>query len=64
MELLELLKVRQINLPVIVLTNDPDVRLAVAAMRHKVADYLLKPVVERELLVRVRTVLRNPAVQA
>ena len=58
LELLTALRERRIGMPLIILTSDPDVGGAVAALHHKVSDYLLKPVVERELVTRVRDALR------
>jgi FixJ family two-component response regulator len=50
---------RQQNLavPVIILTGLSDVATAVKAMRSSVADYLVKPYVERDLVNRLRSVL-------
>lgn len=59
MELLAALRQRRIGMPLIILTSDPDVSGAVAALHHKVSDYLLKPVVERDLVTRVRDALRK-----
>ena len=57
LELLKKVKARQANLPVIILTDDPDVSRAVKALRHKASDYMMKPVVDRELANRIRGVL-------
>ena len=57
LELLKKVKEQQANLPVIILTDDPDVSRAVKALRHKASDYLMKPVVDRELANRIQGVL-------
>lgn len=57
LELLKKVKEQQANLPVIILTDDPDVSRAVKALRHKASDYMMKPVVDRELANRIRGVL-------
>ncbi len=51
------LRERRITLPFIILTSDPDVSRAVTALHHKVNDYVVKPVVERDLMMRVRDAL-------
>jgi len=58
-ELLTELRNRNSWLPLIILTDNPDVRLAVTALHHKVSDYLVKPVVERELIKSIRTAMRG-----
>lgn len=62
LELLKKVKAQQANLPVIILTDDPDVSRAVKALRHKAADYMMKPVVDRELANRLRGVLNRATV--
>jgi len=57
LELLKKIKKQRANLPVIILTDDPDVSRAVKALRHKASDYMMKPVVDRELANRIRSVL-------
>lgn len=57
LELLKKIKKRRANLPVIILTDDPDVSRAVKALRHKASDYMMKPVVDRELANRIQGVL-------
>ena len=51
------------HLPVIILTGQRDVSMAVLAMRRNVSDYLVKPFVERDLINRVRNVLSAPRVR-
>jgi FixJ family two-component response regulator len=58
-ELFAALRERRIGLPFIILTGDPDITRAVDALRSKVADYVVKPVVERDLIARVRGALRT-----
>jgi len=53
------LQERGVGLPFIILTSDSDVRRAVGALHRKVADYIVKPVVERILIRRVRDALRK-----
>lgn len=53
------LRERRIGLPFIILTSDSDVTRAVGALHRKVSDYMVKPVVERDLIVRVRDALRT-----
>ena len=60
LELLRLLHVRNSRLPLVILTSDPDVGRAVTALHNKVSDYLVKPVIERELITRIKTALREP----
>lgn len=57
LELLKKIKQRRANLPVIILTDDPDISRAVKALRHKASDYMIKPVVDRELANRIQGVL-------
>ena len=49
------------RMPVIILTATGDVATAVRAMRGNVADYLVKPYVERDLIKRLQSVLRRHA---
>jgi FixJ family two-component response regulator len=56
-DLVRSLRDRAIRVPVIVLTGQADVSTAVNALRNDVADFLLKPVIERDLLRRVETAL-------
>lgn len=58
-ELHAALRERRIGLPFIILTGDPDITRAVEALRKKVSDYVAKPAVERDLIVRVRDALRT-----
>ena len=57
LELLRSLRNQKMNVPVIILTADSDVSGAVAALRDKASDYLVKPFVERDLVSRVRAAL-------
>jgi two-component system response regulator FixJ len=59
LELLMKIKAQRASLPVIILTDDPDVSRAVLALRHKASDYMMKPVVERELAKRLQGVLNR-----
>lgn len=57
LDLVRSLRGRAIPIPVIMLAAEADVSTAVHALRNDVADFLLKPVMERDLLRRVETVL-------
>lgn len=57
LELTARLRERNCSVPVIILTRLSDVATAVKAMRSTVADYLVKPYVERDLVNRLRSVL-------
>jgi len=59
LELYAALRERRVGLPFIILTGDPDITRAVDALRSKVSDYVVKPVVERDLIARVRDALRT-----
>ncbi len=59
LELLTALRERNSRLPMIILTGDPDVSQAVAALQKKVSDYLVKPVIERDLIQRIKVALRS-----
>jgi FixJ family two-component response regulator len=59
LDLYSSLRERHVGLPFIILTNDSDVTRAVSALRRKVSDYVVKPVVERDLITRVRDALRT-----
>ena len=59
LDLYTALRERHVGLPFIILTGDSDVTRAVSALRHKVSDYVVKPVVERDLITRVRDALRT-----
>ena len=58
--LLQQLRQRNAGLPFIMLTAETDLAAAVSALHNKVSDYLVKPVVERELVQRIKAVLRGP----
>ena len=62
LQLLKSVKKYRANLPVIILTDDPDVSRAVKALRHKASDYMMKPVVDRELANRIQGVLSRTIV--
>ena len=57
LDLSQHLRERDLSFPVIILTRDSDVATAVNAMRSNVADYLVKPVIERDLINRLRAAL-------
>lgn len=57
LELVRNLRDRAIRTPVIMLTAQADVSTAVHALRNDVADFLLKPVIERDLLRRLEIAL-------
>ena len=59
LELLTALRERNSRLPLIILTGDPDVSHAVTALHNKVSDYLVKPVIERELIKRIKVALQG-----
>lgn len=56
-ELVRSLRDRAIRTPFIVLTAQADVPTAVHALRNDVTDFLLKPIIERDLMRRVETAL-------
>lgn len=59
LELLQKLRARRVGTPVIIVTGDTDVSLAVRAIQSSVADYLAKPLVERQLVNRVRALMHQ-----
>lgn len=59
LELLDKLRTQNASVPFIILTADPEVKLAVTAFHHNVSDYLMKPVVERELTNAVAMALQT-----
>lgn len=59
LEILQELKARDPNLPVVMMTAVKTVRSAVAAMKLGAADYLTKPFQEEELLAIIRSVLEK-----
>jgi FixJ family two-component response regulator len=59
-EMLSVLEEQGCSLPVIILTWDADVSRAVEALRGSVADYLVKPLVERKIINRLRSILNEP----
>ena len=56
-DLTRCLRSRDRLMPVIIVTRHSDVAAAVGALRASVSDYLMKPVVERDLINRLRAVL-------
>lgn len=56
-EMTRSLRSRDCLAPVIVLTGEDDVALAVEALRSSVADYLTRPFAERDLINRLRVAL-------
>jgi two-component system response regulator FixJ len=57
LELLQQLKDRQVELPVIFITGHENLSTAVEACRMRVADYLVKPFIGKTLVERLRTAL-------
>jgi DNA-binding response OmpR family regulator len=62
LDLVRTLRERNQALPVIILTRDTNVSRAVEAFRVSVADYLIKPYVERKLVNRVRSALNQAGI--
>ncbi len=62
LELLTALRERNSELSLIILTGDPEVSHAVTALHQKVSDYLVKPVIERELIKKIKAALGMPKV--
>ena len=61
--LLDRLKDRRVELPVIFITGDENLSTAVQAFRMQVADYLVKPFVTKALVSRLRNVLDKHSTQ-
>jgi two-component system response regulator FixJ len=59
LELLQKLRGMDNELPFIIITNDPDISRAVEVVRHKASDYIVKPVVDRELARRIESVFNR-----
>ena len=57
LELTQEMRERGLSMPILILTRHSDVATAVTALRSSVADYLMKPFIERDLVNRVRAVL-------
>lgn len=57
LDLISRFRKENLRVPVMILTSLGDVATAVRAMRARVADYLLKPYVERDLINRLRIAL-------
>lgn len=57
LDLISRFRTENLRVPVMILTRLGDVATAVRAMRARVADYLLKPYVERDLINRLRIAL-------
>jgi two-component system, chemotaxis family, chemotaxis protein CheY len=51
------------NIPVVILTAYPDVELAVFLMRQGVLDFLVKPVLQDELLTVVKRAVDHSAMR-
>ena len=47
------------NLPFVMLAGDADISVALTALHTRVSDYIVKPIVERDLVRRIQTVLRT-----
>ena len=58
-EVLRLLKSREVQIPTIVIAANSDVRTAVLAMRTGAVDFLVLPLVERVLFQKVKNILIN-----
>lgn len=56
--LLNTLRATNQTLPFVMLAGDADIGVAVTALHNKVSDYIVKPIVERDLVRRIQTVLR------
>ncbi len=63
-ELMESLRARAPDVPVILLASDGDVAAAVAAMRAGALDFIEKPHVDRLIVWRVRHLLESDALGA
>lgn len=61
LDVLEEMRNRELNIPVIIMTSFNDVRTAVRAMRQGVFDYITKPVNPDELLMVLNEALNNKA---
>ncbi len=61
--LLNRLKDREIELPIIFITGHENLSTAVEACRMRVADYLVKPFVSKALVGRLRNVLEEHSVR-
>ena len=61
LELLRFLREQFPEVPVMVVTGHPSLPTAIASLRLRITDYLLKPVKYEELLEAVRRVLPTPA---
>ena len=57
LELLRHARTKQPNLPIIVMTGEPELRTAVEALRLQACDYLVKPLDPRALRVRVESAI-------
>lgn len=57
LDLISRFRKENLRVPIMILTRLGDVATAVRAMRARVADYLLKPYVERDLINRLRIAL-------
>ncbi len=61
LELVSRLRQNNVAAPIMILTRLGDVAVAVRAMRDRVADYLTKPYVERDLVMRLQNALLRGA---
>jgi two-component system response regulator FixJ len=59
LELLQKLRGMDNELPFIIVTNDTDMSRAVEVLRHRASDYIVKPVVDRELARRIESVFNR-----
>ncbi len=57
LELLRHARAKQPNLPIIVMTGEPELRTAVEALRLNACDYLVKPLDPRALRIRVESAI-------
>jgi DNA-binding NtrC family response regulator len=63
LDLLRLARSRDERLPVLVMTSDTNIDIAVEALRSKAADVLRKPFTDEHLVERVSAVLRDRSVR-
>lgn len=61
LELVSRLRQNNVAVPIMILTRLGDVAVAVRAMRDRVADYLTKPYVDRDLVMRLQNALLRGA---
>jgi len=63
LDVLQLIRASQPNLPVIMFTAQPDINSAVEALRRGAADYLLKPLMPQALIDRTRALIASQQVE-